>query len=93
VWLELPIFDWRFSIADGHWKELPHYFFNRQSAMKIWSLVAVVPRCSTISEILRALRRISAIMVWPRMAGIADFRLLMDIGRSCLTTFSIVNRQ
>jgi hypothetical protein len=28
-----------------------------------------------------------------RMAGIADFRLLMNIGRSCHTTFSIVNRQ
>ena len=31
--------------------------------------------CSTICEILRVLRRISAIVVWPRMAGIADFRL------------------
>jgi len=30
-WLELPIFPpWR---ADGHWKELPHHFFNRQSAI------------------------------------------------------------
>jgi hypothetical protein len=27
------------------------------------------------------------------MAGIADFRLLTDIGRSCHTTFSIVNQQ
>jgi hypothetical protein len=25
------------------------------------------------------------------MAGIADFRLLMDIGRSCYTSFSIAN--
>ena len=28
---------WR---ADGHWKELPHRFFNRQSATKTWSSVA-----------------------------------------------------
>ena len=56
-WLELPIFDCRFSIADGHWKELSHCFFNRQSAivnrqsaignqqsaMKTSSLVAAVP--------------------------------------------------
>jgi hypothetical protein len=32
-WLELPIFDFRLPIADGHWKELPHHFFNRQSAI------------------------------------------------------------
>jgi hypothetical protein len=45
----LPIFPpWR---ADGHWKELPHHFFNRQSsignqqsAMKTWSSVAAEGR-------------------------------------------------
>jgi hypothetical protein len=26
------IADFRLPIADGHWKELPHHFFNRQSA-------------------------------------------------------------
>jgi hypothetical protein len=31
--LELPISDCRFSIADERWKELPHHFFNRQSAI------------------------------------------------------------
>jgi hypothetical protein len=30
---------------------------------------------------------------WNCRFSIADFRLLMDIGRSCPTTFSIVNRQ
>jgi len=30
---ELPIFDCRLPIADGHGKELPHHFFNRQSAI------------------------------------------------------------
>jgi len=29
----------RFSIADGHWKELPHHFFNRQSAIGNENLV------------------------------------------------------
>ena len=32
-WRELPIFDCRLPIADGHGKELPHHFFNRQSAI------------------------------------------------------------
>ena len=32
-WLELPIVDCRLSIADAHWKELQHHFFNRQSAI------------------------------------------------------------
>ena len=27
------IADFRLPIADGHWKELPHHFFNRQSAI------------------------------------------------------------
>jgi hypothetical protein len=27
------IADFRLPIADGHWKELPHHFFNRQSAV------------------------------------------------------------
>jgi|GEM_PF-1092892 hypothetical protein len=49
--------------------------------------------CGTICEILRVLRRISAIVVWPMVAGIAVCRLLMDIGRSCHTIFSIGNRQ
>jgi amidase len=31
--LSLPIFDCRLPIADAHWKELPHHFFNRQSAI------------------------------------------------------------
>jgi hypothetical protein len=31
--MELRIFDCRLSIADGHWKELPHHFLNRQSAI------------------------------------------------------------
>jgi hypothetical protein len=31
--------------------------------------------CSASSELLRFLRRVSAIIAWPRMAGIADFRL------------------
>jgi len=26
------IADFRFPIADEHWKELPHYFFNRPAA-------------------------------------------------------------
>jgi hypothetical protein len=33
------------------------------------------PRWSTSSEILRFLRRISAVIAWPRLAGIADFQL------------------
>jgi hypothetical protein len=32
-WLELPIFDCRLPIPDGHWVELPHHFFNRQSTI------------------------------------------------------------
>ena len=31
VFLELPIVDCRLPIAGGHWKEVPHYFFNRQA--------------------------------------------------------------
>jgi hypothetical protein len=27
------IADFRLPIAGGHWKELPHHFFNRQSAI------------------------------------------------------------
>jgi hypothetical protein len=27
------IADFRLPIADGHWEELPHQFFNRQSAI------------------------------------------------------------
>jgi len=57
-------------------------------------LVAAMPRCSTGSEILRFLPRISAIIAWPRMAGIGDFRLprrggLIKSGGSCHTTFLI----
>jgi len=29
----MSIADWRMSIADGHWKELLHHLFNRQSAI------------------------------------------------------------
>jgi len=29
----MAIADFRLGIADGHWKELPHHFFNRQSAI------------------------------------------------------------
>jgi len=50
-WREMPIFDCRLPIADGHGKELPHHFFNRQSAisnrqsaMKTWSSVAAEGR-------------------------------------------------
>jgi hypothetical protein len=28
------IADFRLPIADGHWKELPHHFFNRQSGRR-----------------------------------------------------------
>jgi hypothetical protein len=31
--LELSIADCRLSIADGHWDNLPHHFFNHQSAI------------------------------------------------------------
>jgi hypothetical protein len=31
--LRLPISDLRLPITDGHWKEVPHHFFNRQSAI------------------------------------------------------------
>jgi hypothetical protein len=33
------IVDFRFRIADGHWKELPQHFFNRQSAIGNENLV------------------------------------------------------
>jgi hypothetical protein len=33
------IADFRLPIADGHWKELPHDFFNRQSAIGNENLV------------------------------------------------------
>jgi hypothetical protein len=54
---------------------------------------SAVPR-STIFENFGVLPRISAIIAWPRGdLPIFDCQLLMDIGRSCYTTFSIVNRQ
>jgi hypothetical protein len=56
------------------------------------------PRYSTSSKPLRFLRRISAMIAWPRMAGIADFRLTrrggpIESGGSRHATFSIDNRQ
>jgi hypothetical protein len=33
------IADCRLPIADGHWKELPRHFFNRQSAIGNENLV------------------------------------------------------
>jgi hypothetical protein len=38
------IVDCRFSIADGHWKELPHHFFNRQSSIDNRQLEPGLPR-------------------------------------------------
>jgi hypothetical protein len=49
--------------------------------------------CSTICEILRVLRRISAIVVWPRMSGIADFRLPIAAGHGKELPHHFFNRQ
>jgi hypothetical protein len=62
-WLELLIVDCRFSIADGHWEELPHHFFNRQSAMKTWSLVAAKGRA-----VASFLFNVLAVELWPLFA-------------------------
>jgi hypothetical protein len=43
-WLELPILDCRLPIADGHRKELPHHFFNRQSAIGNENPAALISR-------------------------------------------------
>jgi hypothetical protein len=46
----LPIFPpWR---ADGHWKELPHHFFNRQSA--IVNRQSTAPRSSEATAVFCA---------------------------------------
>jgi len=46
------IADFRLPIPDGRWKELPHHFFNRQSAISNENLLfgcGYGPRCASVS--------------------------------------------
>jgi hypothetical protein len=42
------IADCRLSLADGHWKELPHHFFNRQSAIGYENLAFGLRPCRVV---------------------------------------------